>query len=86
LATDAEPSATDVAKLIRQIQREKIRAVFLENMSNPHLIEQIAQDTGIKLGPRLYVDALSATDDAGSTYLKLMRHNVQAMLAGMQNN
>ena len=86
VSTETEPSAKEVARLIRQIQREKIKAVFMENMSNPILIEQVAKDTGVVLGAPLYVDALSAKDEAGSTYLKLMRHNVTELVKGMQQN
>jgi len=86
VSTETEPSARDVARLIRQIKREQIRAVFMENMSNPKLIAQIAADTGATLGPALYVDALSGHDAAGATYLKLMRHNVTELVKAMQRN
>ena len=84
--TEAEPSAKEVAKLIRQIQREKIRAVFVENMSNPKLIAQLSQDAGATVGASLYADALSASTQPGSTYLKMMRHNVTQLVAGMRLN
>ncbi|WP_394754903.1 metal ABC transporter solute-binding protein, Zn/Mn family [Rhodoferax sp.] len=83
---DIEPSAKEVAQLIRQIKRDQIKAVFLENMSNPKLLAQIAQDTGVTLGAKLYVDALSGPNEPGSTYLKMMRHNVAQLVAGMQRN
>ena len=83
---DAEPSAKAVAMLIRQIKRDKIRAVFVENMSNPALLAQITQDTGVTLGPKLYVDALSGPTEPGSNYLKLMRHNITQLAAGMRLN
>jgi zinc/manganese transport system substrate-binding protein len=86
VSTDAEPSARQVAQLIRQIQREKIRAVFIENMSNPTLLAQLARDAGVTVGPALYVDALSATGGQADSYLKLMRHNVTALALGMQKN
>ena len=38
VSTEAEPSARQVALLIRQIKREKIKAVFVENMANPKLL------------------------------------------------
>lgn len=84
--TEAEPSAKQVAQLIRQIQREKIRAVFVENMSNPKLIAQLSKDAGVTLGASLYADALSAPDQGGATYLQMMRHNVTQLVAGMQRN
>ncbi len=84
--TDAEPSAKEVAQLIRQIKREKIKAVFVENMNNPKLIEQLSKDAGATVGATLYSDSLSATDKPGSTYLKMMNHNVTQLVAGMRLN
>lgn len=84
--TEAEPSAKQVAQLIRQIQREKIRAVFVENMGNPKLIAQLSKDAGATLGASLYADALSAPDQPGATYLQMMRHNVTQLVAGMRRN
>lgn len=83
---DVEPSAKEVAQLIRQIKRDQIKAVFVENMGNPKLLAQITQDTGITLGPKLYVDALSGPNEPGSTYLKMMQHNVTQLVAGMRQN
>lgn len=84
--TDTEPSAKQVAQLIRQIQREKIRAVFVENMSNPKLMAQLSKDAGATVGPQLYADALSKADQPGATYLQMMHHNVTALVTGMQRN
>jgi zinc/manganese transport system substrate-binding protein len=86
ISTDAEPSAKQVAQLIKQIQREKIHAVFLENMSNPKLLEQISKDAGATVGASLYADALSVPGQPGATYLEMARYNVSALLAGMQKN
>jgi zinc/manganese transport system substrate-binding protein len=84
--SEVEPSAKDVAQLIRQIKQAKIKAVFVENMRNPKLLAQISQDTGVTLGPKLFVDALSSPIEPGSSYLKMMRHNVTALVAGMRLN
>ena len=86
VSTDAEPSAKQVAQLIKQIQREKIRAVFVENMSNPKLLAQLSKDAGVSLGAPLYSDALSSIDQPGATYLLMMRHNVTQLAAGMKLN
>lgn len=86
VSTDAEPSAKGVAQLIRQIQREKIKAVFVENMGNPKLLRQLSRDAGVAMGASLYADALSGTDPAGATYLRMMRHNVTQLVLGMQRN
>lgn len=85
--TETEPSAKQVAQLIRQIQREKIRAVFLENMGSPKLITQLSKDAGVTLGATLYADALSGTAQSGATsYLQMVRYNVTHLVAGMQLN
>ncbi|MBZ4212036.1 MAG: metal ABC transporter substrate-binding protein [Rhodoferax sp.] len=83
ISTDAEPSAKHVAELIRQIKREEIKAVFVENMSNRKLIDQLSKDAGVTVGASLYSDALSDASGPASTYLKMMNHNLTQLVAGM---
>ena len=85
-STDSEPTARDVANLIRQVREQKVKALFIENMSNPTLIAEIARDSGAIVGPRLYSDALSKPDGPAPTYEAMMRHNVTALVEGMQRN
>lgn len=84
--TESEPSARDVAQLIRQVREQKIKALFLENMTNPMLVNQIARDSGATVGPPLYTDALSKADGPAASYEAMMRHNVAALVAGMLKN
>ncbi len=86
VSTDAEPSAKGVAALIRQIKSTKITALFVENITNPRMIEQIGKETGVKPGPRIYSDALSKPGEPADTYLKMFRHNVAALKAAMLGN
>ena len=86
MSTEMEPSAKDVARLIQQIQREKIKAVFIENMSAPKLLAQLSKDAGVTVGPTLFVDALSTPQGPAGSYLQLMRHNVTQLAAGMKLN
>jgi zinc/manganese transport system substrate-binding protein len=79
LSTDAEPSAKDVATIIAQIRRDKIPAVFMENISDPRLMRVIASETGAAIGGTLYSDALSAPGGPASTYIDMMRHNVDEL-------
>lgn len=81
---DSEPTAKGVATLIRQIKREHVKAVFVENISNPRVIERIAKETGVKLGGTLYSDALSEAGGPAATYLDMMRHNTRLLAAAMQ--
>ncbi|WP_428677250.1 metal ABC transporter solute-binding protein, Zn/Mn family [Reyranella sp.] len=84
--TSTEPSARDVAALIREAREHRIKALFVENMTNPGLVDQIARESGAVVGPRLYTDALSGPDGPAPTYEKMMRHNVTALVAGMLKN
>lgn len=82
VSTESEASAGDVAKLIRQIKKEKVKAVFVENISDPRLVQRIAEETGAALGPAVYSDALAASGDA-STYVGMMRQNAKAFAAAL---
>ncbi|HEV7253667.1 MAG TPA: zinc ABC transporter substrate-binding protein [Mesorhizobium sp.] len=79
VSTESEASAADVARLIEEIREEKASAVFVENVSNPRLIEQIASETGLTVGGSLYSDALSEPSGPAGAYLDLMRHNVRTL-------
>ena len=78
VSTESEASAQDVAKIIRQIKDENIPAVFIENITDHRLLDQIARETGAKIGGALYSDALSGPDGPAPTYLDMFRHNVGA--------
>src|SRR5262249_6535297 len=84
--TDSDPSARDVAALIRQVREQKIKALFVENMSNPGLIDQIARESDAVVGPRLYSDALSAPNGPAPACEAMVRHTVTALVAGMLKN
>jgi zinc/manganese transport system substrate-binding protein len=78
VSTESEASAKDVAAIIRQIKSEKIPAVFLENISDPRLMQQIAQETGAKIGTPVFSDALSPPNGPAPTYIAMIEHNIQA--------
>jgi zinc/manganese transport system substrate-binding protein len=83
VATNAEPSAQQVAALIRQIRAENITAIFMENMSNPATLRRLAEEAGVRVQGRLYADALSPPDGPAGTYEAMMRHNTTLMAAAM---
>jgi zinc/manganese transport system substrate-binding protein len=85
VSTESEASAQDVAKIIRQIKEEKIPAVFLENVTDHRLLDQIARETGAKIGGTLYSDALSGPDGPAPTYLDMFRHNAGALTAALSS-
>ena len=83
ISTEAEASAGDVAKLIRQIKKEKISAIFVENISDRRLLDQIVRETGARIGGTLYSDALSKANGPAGTYLDLMRHNISTLVKAL---
>lgn len=86
MSTDSEPSAREVAAMIRQMKTEHIKAVFLENMASPKLIEQIAAEAGAAPGGKLYSDALSGSAGPAPDYLRMVRYNVGQILDGLRKN
>jgi zinc/manganese transport system substrate-binding protein len=83
-STDAQASARGVARLVRQIKAENIKALFVENIADARLIEQIGRETGVRPSGSLYSDSLSAPDGAAPNYVALMRHNTRALTAAIQ--
>jgi len=79
LSTEAEPSARDIAKLIEQIRRENVPALFLENVADSRLLQRIGAETGVRIGGRLYSDALSPPDGPAASYIDMMRSNLREL-------
>lgn len=85
VSTEAEASAKDVAELITQIRTEKIRAVFMENVTDPRLIEQIRKETGAAVGGTLYSDALSPQEGPAASYLQMFRYNAATLTQALSS-
>ena len=79
VSTESEASAKDVAKIVRQIKAENIPAVFLENVTDSRLLDQISKETGAKIGGTLFSDALSPPDGPAGTYLDMFRNNIEIL-------
>ena len=83
VSTESEPSARDIAGIITQIKTSKIPAVFLENISDPRLIQRIAAETGAKIGGTLYSDSLTGENGDAPTYIELVRHNIKTLTSAL---
>src|SRR4051794_8251401 len=83
VSTQAEASARDIARIITQIKRLKIPAVFLENITDPRLMQQIAKESGARVGGKLYSDALTDEKGEAPNYIALMRHNIKELTAAL---
>jgi zinc/manganese transport system substrate-binding protein len=82
LSSNAEPTASGVAALIRQIRATGAPAVFLENISDPRLLERIQRESGARPGGTLHSDAL-ATAPPADTYLGMMEANLRVLMAAL---
>ncbi|GJE54204.1 putative periplasmic iron-binding protein [Methylobacterium thuringiense] len=78
VSTESEAGPKDVARIIRQIRQQKIPAVFLESIADPRLMQQIARESGAKLGGKVFSDALSGADGPAPDYIAMMRANLRA--------
>lgn len=78
-STDAEPSASTVAALIRQLREDRVRVLFTENIADARLLQRIAAEGHGVIGGVLYSDALSGPDGPAPTYEAMMRHNTRTL-------
>jgi zinc/manganese transport system substrate-binding protein len=85
VSTESEVSARDVAKIITQIRKQKIPAVFLENISDDRLLKRIGQESGARIGGTLFSDALTDEKGPAPTYIDMIRHNVKQLSAALMS-
>ena len=85
VSTESEVSARDIAKIITQVKKSGIPAVFLENISDDRLMRRISAETGAKVGGTLYSDALTDEKGVAPTYIDMVRHNIKALTSALAN-
>jgi len=85
VSTESEASARDIAGIISQIKASKIPAVFLENISDPRLMQRIAAESGARIGGTLYSDSLTDEKGESPTYIDMVRHNIKALTSALAN-
>ena len=83
VSTESEASARDIASIIGQIRKDKIPAVFLENVTDPRLMQRISAETGARIGGTLYSDSLTAENGDAPTYIDMVRHNIKALTGAL---
>ncbi len=85
VSTESEASAKDVAKIITQIRKQKIPAVFMENISDDRLMQRIAKETGARIGGKLFSDALSDDKGPAATYIDMMHNNIRQFSIALES-
>ena len=81
---EASPSAQQIAALVDLIKRSQVKAIFTENTLNPELANTIAQEAGVKAVTELYTDSLGASGSSASTYIDMMRYDVQTIVDALK--
>ncbi|MBI4314644.1 MAG: zinc ABC transporter substrate-binding protein [Chloroflexi bacterium] len=79
----ASPSAQQVAALVEAVKAAGVPAIFGENVTNNSLLQQVADEAGVKAVTTLYTDALGPAGSGGETYEKMMRSNVLTIVAAL---
>ena len=83
LSTQAQASAGDVQRLVEQIEREGVEAVFPESAVNPDIERAIAREAGARTGASLYADSLGPEGSPGDTYERALAFDARALVRGM---
>jgi zinc/manganese transport system substrate-binding protein len=78
-----DPSAREIADLVAAIKDAGVTAIFPENVANSDLIDVIAAEAGVEVGPPLYTDALGEPGSDGDTYIRLMTYNVTSIVSAL---
>jgi zinc/manganese transport system substrate-binding protein len=82
----SEPSAAEVSRLTQQVEQEHVRALFLDSITDPRIMQRVAKETGAVIGGTIYGDALSPPGGEADTYIGMLRHDITTLKAGMLNN
>ena len=75
-----------MANLIKTIKEKEVSTIFCESTVSAEAQKQVAIESGASFGGNFYVDSLSTNDGPASTYLKLLRHNVQLIVDGLTSS
>jgi len=84
VSSEAAPSAHQIAALIDEIKSTGAPAAFLNISDNPHLADQIAAETDIKVITDLYIETLSPSDGPAATYIEMMKYDVTQIVNALR--
>jgi zinc/manganese transport system substrate-binding protein len=83
LSTQAQPSAGDIQRLVDQIRRTGVKAIYPESAINPKLEEAVARESGATTGAPLWADTLGPKGSTGATYVDSIAANTGAIVDGL---
>jgi zinc/manganese transport system substrate-binding protein len=83
LSTQAQPSAGDIQRLVDQIRRTGVKAIYPESSVNPKLEQAVARESGATIGAPLWADTLGPAGSSGATYIDSIAANTGAIVDGL---
>ena len=83
LSTQAQPSAGDIQRLVDQIERTGVKAIYPESSINPKLEQAVARESGATTGAPLWADTLGPRGSTGATYVDSIAANTGAIVDGL---
>ncbi len=88
ISTESEASTADIQALASLVVERRVPAIFVETTISPRTIEAVraavrAAGHEVALGGELYSDALGAPDTTAGTYIGMMRHNIDTLVAAL---
>jgi manganese/zinc/iron transport system substrate-binding protein len=88
LSTATEAGAADVRNLATFIAERRLPAIFVESSISPRTIKAVqaaarAQGHDVQIGGSLYSDALGSPGSDAESYVGMIRHNVNTIVAAM---
>ena len=82
-STQAQPSSKAVNRLVAQIRRQRVRAIFPESSLNPKVEKAVARESGARVGGALWADTLGPEGSEGATYIGSIRDNTETIVRGL---
>jgi ABC-type Zn uptake system ZnuABC Zn-binding protein ZnuA len=82
-STDSSASAQEIASAIESIKDSGAPAIFLGEVENADLANQIADETGVKVVDSLHLETLT-DDEPAATYIDMMKHNVTQIVEALK--
>ena len=81
---DQEPSAKEIARLVKNIKDNKVKYIFSEEQLNPALAKTISKETGAKILMLNTIEGISKEDFIyDKTYKDLMAENLENLIIGL---
>ncbi len=88
ISTQAEASAADIQALADVVTARRVPAMFVETTISPRTIEAVqeavrAAGHSVAIGGALFADAMGAPGTPEGTYVGMMRHNIDTIVAAL---